>query len=123
MSDRGGIEQTSTQQRQLIDLAVKTKLLLDSIDAWFVKQPSLVNHRKRALLPVVLQRQQLADAMARYMTQLGLERKAKQVLFLSDDLTKGKDSDKQQSEDTTGRSHHKEISHDEHCDATHANPT
>jgi hypothetical protein len=102
---------------------VKTKLLLDSIDAWLVKQPSLVNHRKRALLPVVLQRQQLADALARYMTQLGLERKAKQVLSLSDYLTKGKDSDKQQSEDTTGRSHHKEISHDEHCDATHANPT
>jgi len=95
MSDRGGIEQTSTQQRQLIDLAVKTKLLLDSIDAWLVKQPSLVNHRKRALLPVMLQRQQLADALARYMTQLGLERKAKQVLSLSDYLTKGKDSDKQ----------------------------
>ena len=123
LSDLGAIEQTSAQQRQLIDLAVKTKLLLDSIDTWLVKQPSLVNHRKRALLPVVLQRQQLADALARYMTQLGLERKAKQVLSLSDYLTKGKDSDKQQSEDTTGRSHHKEISHDEHCDATHANPT
>ena len=46
------MEHTSTQQRQVIDLAVKTKLLLDSIDAWLVKQPSLVNHRKRALLPV-----------------------------------------------------------------------
>ena len=59
------------------------------------------------------------------MTQLGLERKAKQVLSLSDYLTKGKDSDKQPSEDTTGRSHHKdkEVSHDEHRDATHANPT
>ena len=102
---------------------MKTKLLLDSIDAWLVKQPSLVNHRKRALLPVVLQRQQLADALARHMTQLGLERKAKQVLSLSDYLRKGKDSDKQQSEDTTGHSHHKEVSHDEHCDATHAIPT
>jgi hypothetical protein len=123
LSDLGGIEQTSTQQRQLIDLAVKTKLLLDSIDSWLVKQPSLVNHRKWALLPVVLQRQQFADALARYMTQLGLERKAKRVLSLSDYLTKGKDNDKQQSEDTTGHSHHKEVSHDEHRDATHANPT
>jgi hypothetical protein len=58
------VDQTSTQQRQVIDLAVKTKLLLDSIDAYLVKQPSLVNHRKRMVLPVVLQRQQLADALS-----------------------------------------------------------
>jgi hypothetical protein len=35
----------------------------------------LINARKRALLPVVLQRQQLADALARHLTQLGLERR------------------------------------------------
>lgn len=87
IGDLGGVDQTSTQQRQVIDLAVKTKLLLDSIDAWLVKQPSLVNHRKRALLPVVLQRQQLADALARYMTQLGLERRAKPVTPLQDYLS------------------------------------
>ena len=50
--DLGGMDETSTQQRQLVDLAVKTKPLLDSIDAWLVKQPSLVSHRKRALVPV-----------------------------------------------------------------------
>jgi hypothetical protein len=86
LSDLGGIAKTSTQQRQLVDLAVKTKLILDSIDAYLVKQPSLVNHRKRMVLPVVLQRQQLADALARYMTQLGLERKAKVLPSLSDYL-------------------------------------
>ena len=79
------------QQRQVIDLAVKTKLILDSIDAYLVKQPSLVNHRKRTVLPVVLQRQQLADALARYMMQLGLERKVKLLPSLSDYLNaKGK---------------------------------
>lgn len=88
IQDLGGVDQTSTQQRQLIDLAVKTKLLLDSIDAYLVKQPSLVNHRKRMVLPVVLQRQQLADALARYMTQLGLEKKVKLVPALSDYLAK-----------------------------------
>ena len=86
LQDLGGVDQTSTQKRQLIDLAVKTKLILDSIDAYLVKQPSLVNHRKRAVLPVVLQRQQLADALARYMTQLGLERKAKVLPSLSEYL-------------------------------------
>ena len=86
LSDLGGIEQTSTQQRQIVDLAVKTKLILDSIDVWLLRQPSLVNHRKRMFLPVVLQRQQLADALARYMTQLGLERRAKKTLTLTDYL-------------------------------------
>lgn len=90
IQDLGGVDQTSTQQRQVIDLAVKTKLILDSIDAYLVKQPSLVNHRKRIVLPVVLQRQQLADALARYMTQLGLERKAKILPTLSEYLRESK---------------------------------
>ena len=67
----------STQQSAVIDLAVRTKLLLDSIDAWLLVQPSLVNARKRALLPAVKERQGLADALARYLGQLGLERRAK----------------------------------------------
>jgi hypothetical protein len=73
----------STQQAAVINLAVKTRLLLDSIDAWLLVQPSLVNARKRALLPVVKERQSLADALARYMGQLGLERRAKPVADLA----------------------------------------
>jgi len=38
-----------------------------------------VNARKRALLPVVRERQALADALAGYMSTLGLERKAEPV--------------------------------------------
>src|SRR5690349_6222659 len=72
--DLGGNDQVSTQQLAVITLAVRTKLLLESVDAWLLRQPTLVNARKRALIPVVLQRQQLADALARYMTQLGLEK-------------------------------------------------
>ena len=94
IQDLGGVDQTSTQQRQVIDLAVKTKLLLDSIDAYLFKQPSLVNHRRRALLPVVVQRQTLADGLARYMTQLGLEKKVKLIPALSEYLSKKQDSDK-----------------------------
>ncbi len=75
--DLGGDTAISTQQEALVDLAVKSKLLLDSIDAWLLQQPSLVNKRKRTLLPVVRERQQLADGLARYLNQLGLERKTK----------------------------------------------
>lgn len=73
--DVGGEAAISTQQLAVIDLAVKTKLLLDSMDAWLLTQPSLIDKRRRALLPVVRERQALADALARYMGLLGLERK------------------------------------------------
>jgi hypothetical protein len=77
IADLGGPDNISTQQSALIDLAVKSKLLADSVDAWLLAQPSLVNKRKKALLPVVLQRQTLADEFAGYLSQLGLESKVK----------------------------------------------
>jgi len=79
IEDLGGPEAVSTQKQALIDLAVRTKLLLDSIDTWLLKQPSLVNARRRAILPVVLQRQNLAESLARSLTQLGLERRTKTI--------------------------------------------
>jgi len=79
IEDLGGPEAVSTQKQALIDVAVKTKLLLDSIDTWLLKQPSLVNARRRAVLPVVLQRQHLAESLARSLTQLGLERRTKTI--------------------------------------------
>ena len=64
----------STQQSAMIDLCVKSKLMLDSIDAWLLTQPSLINKRKKTVLPVVRERQALADGLARYLAQLGLHR-------------------------------------------------
>lgn len=90
ISDLGGSEQISTQQRAIINVAIKTKLLLDSVDAWLLQQPSLINLRKRAVHPVVLQRQQLADSLIRAMVQLGLERKAKVLPSLTEYLNGSK---------------------------------
>jgi hypothetical protein len=81
IQDLGGPDAVSTQARAIIDLAVRTKLLLDSVDAWLLTQPSLVNKRARALLPVVRERQQLADSLARYLTMLGLERRRRTLSF------------------------------------------
>ena len=83
IQDLGGQEAISTQQEALVDLAVKSKLMLDSIDAWLLTQKSLVNARKKALLPVVRERQQLADGLARYLTQLGLKRVPTDIQDLS----------------------------------------
>lgn len=75
--DLGG--DVSTQQAAIVEIATRTKLMLDSIDAWLLAQPSLIIVRRKTLLPVVKERQSLADALARYMGQLGLERRAKEV--------------------------------------------
>jgi hypothetical protein len=83
--DLGG--DPSTAQLAIVDLAARTRLMLDSVDAWLLTQPSLVNKRKRCLLPVVTQRQILADALARYLQALGLERKAKQLPSLAEVLS------------------------------------
>jgi hypothetical protein len=77
--DLGGHDALSTQQHALVELLCRQKLLLESIDAWLLTQPSLVNARKRTLLPVVRERQQVADALAKYLAQLGMGRQAKPV--------------------------------------------
>src|SRR5262245_51150749 len=87
VSDLGGEGALSTQQRAMVDVIVRQKLLLESVDAWLLVQPTLVNSRKRALLPVVRERQGLADSLARYLAQLGLERRAKPVPNLADYLS------------------------------------
>jgi hypothetical protein len=82
--DLGGAEAVTTQQLAIVDLAVKTKLILDSIDAWCFAQPTLINRRRRSVLPVVRERQQLADSLAKYMNMLGLERRTKPIQSLGD---------------------------------------
>jgi hypothetical protein len=77
IDDLGGSESISTQQAALVDLCVKSKLLLDSVDVYLLSQRTLINTRRKTLFPVVLQRQQLADGLAKYLNQLGLERRHK----------------------------------------------
>ena len=71
----------------IISLAIKTKLLLDSIDVWLLQQPTLIIKRKKAIIPAVQQRQVFADALARYMSMLGLARKSK-IASLSEVLSR-----------------------------------
>jgi hypothetical protein len=82
IDDLGGRQAISTQQNAIIDLAVKTKLMLDSVDAWLLTRSSIVDKRRRALLPIVRERQQLADAISRYLQVLGLERRSKPAVDL-----------------------------------------
>jgi hypothetical protein len=86
VADLGGEDQITAMQRAVVDVATRTYLLLESVDRFLLEQSSLVNKSRRQVYPVVLQRQQLADALARYMNQLGLERRAREVPALGEYL-------------------------------------
>ena len=57
----GGEEQLSPQQITLIEQVTRLKLFLDHVDSWLMVQPSLINKRKKAILPAMQQRLQLAS--------------------------------------------------------------
>jgi hypothetical protein len=86
--DLGGVDQLSTQQMHIVDLAVRTKVLVDSVDLWLLTRPSIVSGRKPSLLPVVTQRVALADSLARYLSMLGLERRTRQLPTIGEYLEK-----------------------------------
>ena len=88
VADLGGPDALSTQQLAIVDIAVRTKLLLDSTDAWLFRQPNIIDKRRRQLYPIVQQRTALADALARYLGTLGLARVAKEPR-LADYLKRG----------------------------------
>ena len=83
LSDLGGEESVSNQQLALVDMAVRTRLYIDHLDGWLMEQPTLINKRKKSVLPIVRERQQLVDSLGRLLGQLGLERKAKPVPALA----------------------------------------
>jgi len=66
IADMGGDDNVSTQQKTIIDLIVKQKLLLDSVDAWSLTRP-LIDRPSKSLIPIVRERQMLADSLARYL--------------------------------------------------------
>jgi hypothetical protein len=83
VADLGGEGAVSAQQWALVEAAVRTRLYVDSLDAWILEHGSLVNARRRAVHPVVRERQQLVDSLARLLGLLGLERRPLKPVDLS----------------------------------------
>jgi hypothetical protein len=99
IADLGGSDNNvSTQKRAIIDVTVKEKVLLNSIDAVLLGSKTLIIGRKKApaLIPLVLRRQQLADSYTKHLNMLGLERR-KPVKTVSD-LLNGHDKSQRGSE-------------------------
>ena len=70
----GGEEVLSPQRRTLLELASRSKLVLDHADAYLLDLPSLINRRKKTFIPLVDQRERVAEALARRLVQIGLDR-------------------------------------------------
>ncbi len=80
----GGNAELSLQRRKLVDLAARASLYLDHLDAWLAGRQTLVNRRSRSDLPVLLQRQSIADHLAKLLDRLGLDRAAPKSVTLED---------------------------------------
>jgi len=85
----GGADRLSPQRRRFVDLASRANLLLDHVDAWLLEQQSLVNRRSRSLLPVLIQRQAIADHLIRILDKLGLDRVPQPLPTLAEVLRPG----------------------------------
>ncbi len=84
LSDLGGESNISTQRETLVELAIRTKLYVDHLDAFLLGQSSLLNKKKKSIIPALAQRQSLVDCLARLLQQLGLERQALPVPTLAE---------------------------------------
>jgi hypothetical protein len=91
LDDLGGEHVISAARLALVEIAVRTRLYLDHVDAFLMEQPSLIVKRARLrgrLLPLVEQRQRLAEGLARLLGQLGLERHTAEPLDLREYLAR-----------------------------------
>ena len=63
-SDLGGKDQLSQAQMILVDDVARLTFWIDSIDGWLLTLESVVNKRKRALVPVIKERTALVETRA-----------------------------------------------------------
>jgi hypothetical protein len=82
VNDLGGPEAISAQQETLVELATRTKLMLEHIDSFILSQESIIDLEKKGLYPVVRERGSLANSLVYLLAQLGLERKPRRARSL-----------------------------------------
>src|SRR5205823_9890451 len=75
ISALGGESDLTPQKRALVDEVVLTKLMLDSINAWIVAQPTLIHRKSKSVIAAVKDRNSLVAVLISLLSDLGLERK------------------------------------------------
>jgi hypothetical protein len=102
LADLGGEANLSAQQRALVELSVRTRLYIDHADAWILAQDSIISKNRRALFPIVTQRNQLVESFSRLMTMLGIKRQPKPIPSISEYMNQpeaGKDENHSASDE------------------------
>jgi hypothetical protein len=75
LRDISGGMPVSAQRTAIVDIAVRSKLIIDSIDHWLLSQRSIVDKRRRTLIAALKERQQLVDSFVRCLQAVGLEQR------------------------------------------------
>lgn len=99
VNDLGGQTAISTQKAALIDVAARTMLYLNHLDAFLMSCDSLVNKRRKMVLPVLRERQILVDSLARLLGQLGLQRQARPIAPLPQHVVQPHNWEEQEEEE------------------------
>lgn len=102
LRDLGGEESLTAQEKLLVELVTRQKVLLDSIDQWLFKQRSIVNGKKRVLYSVVAQRNALQNSLVNSLDRLGLKRREKRVESLAEYLAKEREKHDHSGSDGPG---------------------
>jgi hypothetical protein len=89
LSSLGGAENLSAMENTIVEMCAKDWLLIQTIDA-YILQTGAFNKKRRQAYALTVQRMQLADSLTRRLQALGLQRRAKPVLSLSEYMTTGK---------------------------------
>jgi hypothetical protein len=97
LADLGGEDAVPAAQLALVEVAVRTRLYIDHVDAFLLERSTLVTRRKK-LIPLVEQRQRLVDSLARLLGMLGLERRAKPAPSLVERLASHHRADRPESQ-------------------------
>jgi hypothetical protein len=74
--DLGGKQNLSTAELLLVDLAVRDRLFLESLDAALAERP-LVNRKRGSVAPALEARFRMADSATRRLQALGLKRRTR----------------------------------------------
>jgi hypothetical protein len=91
----GGDTEVSPQEMAIIEMIAQKRIRRKPVAQWaLLNRDRLFDRRKKTMVPLALQLDQMEDAEVRLLKELGLKRRAKQVTSLHDYLT-GKEKQQQ----------------------------
>ena len=111
----GGVEELTPAKACLVDMAVRTRLFIEALDAFLVEQKSLINKSQKSVIPVLLERQQLVDSMGKLLKQIGLNRQHGKIPSLKEywstplEAAQDEGSEGSEAKDDSGQHERSEI--------------